>query len=276
VVRQRVLVPSFVGSNPAAPALPDTVPLRCTLESSSYIQTVVVLAAGQGKRMKSDLPKVLHPVCGRAMLLHVLGAAAAVDAARTVVVLGHGHDQVEPRLPAGCEVALQPEQNGTGHAVLCAAEHILPGLFLVLAGDTPLITGELVRGLVDHHRHSGASATVLTMEPRDPAAYGRVVRDAAGDLVRIVEHRDANPEERELREVNSGMYVLPAPLALEILSGVGRDNEQGEIYLTDVIAGLRLRGERVAACLAADADTVMGVNSPDELAEAERLMEQRR
>ena len=198
--------------------------------------------------MKSDLPKVLHLVCGKPMLLHVLGAAADVDAARTVVVLGHGHDQVEPYLPAGCVVALQEQQLGTGHAVLCAAEQILPGLFLVLAGDTPLITGDVLRALVDHHRSSGAAATVLTMDLDDPTGYGRVVRDASGDLVKIVEHRDATDEERQIREVNSGMYVLPAPLALEILGEVGADNDQGEIYLTDVIAGLRAR-ERAGGCL---------------------------
>ena len=234
-----------------------------------------MLAAGQGRRMKSDLPKVLHPVCGRPMLSYVMAAAAAVDAGRTVVVLGHGHEQVEPHLPAGCVVALQEQQLGTGHAVLSAAEQILPGLFLVLAGDTPLITGRIVRALVDSHRDSGAAATVLTMDLPDPTGYGRVVRDESGDLVKIVEHRDATDAERQIREVNSGMYILPAPLALEILAQVGADNDQGEIYLTDVIAGLRARQERVAACKAEDASLVLGVNSREELALAEELMMQR-
>jgi bifunctional UDP-N-acetylglucosamine pyrophosphorylase/glucosamine-1-phosphate N-acetyltransferase len=239
------------------------------------IATVVVLAAGQGKRMKSDLPKVLHAVRGKPMLLHVLRAASALGAQRTVVVLGHGHDQVEPLLPAGHVVALQPEQHGTGHAVLCAAEQILPGPFVVLAGDTPLITGAVLLALVEHHRVSGAAATVLTMDLDDPSGYGRVVRDAGGDVVKIVEHRDATADERRLTEVNSGMYVLPAPLALEILGEVGSDNDQGEIYLTDVIAGLRARGERVAACKVEDASLLLGVNSPEELALAESLMPMR-
>ena len=234
-----------------------------------------MLAAGQGKRMKSDLPKVLHRVCGTPMLLHVLSAAAEIEAGRTVVVLGHGHDQVEPYLPAGCVVALQEQQNGTGHAVLCAADQIPAGLFVVLAGDTPLVTGKLLRGLVEHHRDSGATATVLTMDLEDPTGYGRIIRDESGDLVKIVEHRDATAHERLVCEVNSGMYVLPAPLALEILQGVGSDNDQGEIYLTDVIAGLRARGHRVAACKAADASLVLGVNSREELALAESLMEKR-
>ena len=249
--------------------------MRCALGSSSYIATVVVLAAGQGKRMKSDLPKVLHTVCGEPMLLHVMAAAAEVDAARTVVVLGHGHSQVEPRLPAGCVVALQHQQLGTGHAVLSAASQILPGLFLVLAGDTPLVTGEVLRALVDRHRSSGAAATVLTMDLPDPTGYGRVVRDESGDLTKIVEHRDATDTEKQLHEVNSGMYVLPAPLALEILVEVGADNDQGEIYLTDVIAGLRARHQRVAACKADDASLLLGVNSREELALAEGLMMER-
>jgi bifunctional UDP-N-acetylglucosamine pyrophosphorylase/glucosamine-1-phosphate N-acetyltransferase len=233
---------------------------------------VVVLAAGQGKRMRSDLPKVLHPVCGRPMLLHVLAAAEAVEASRTVVVLGHGHSQVEPYLPPGCLVALQTRQLGTGHAVLAAAGQILGGAFLVLAGDTPLIIGEVLVELVDHHGGSGAAATVLTMDLDDAVGYGRIVRDRTGDVAKIVEHRDATPEEREIHEVNSGMYVLPAPLALEILQEVGTDNDQGEIYLTDVIAGLRTRGERVAACKVADASILLGVNSREELAQAEELM----
>jgi bifunctional UDP-N-acetylglucosamine pyrophosphorylase / glucosamine-1-phosphate N-acetyltransferase len=242
------------------------------LGSSSYIATVVVLAAGQGKRMRSELPKVLHPVCGRPMLLHVLSAADQVAAERVVVVLGHGHTQVEPLLPPECRVALQEQQLGTGHAVLSAAEQILPGPFLVLAGDTPLITGDVLRALVDHHRRSGAGATVLTMDLPDPAGYGRVIRDESGDLIKIVEHRDATPAERQIHEVNSGMYILPAPLTLDILREVGSDNDQGEIYLTDVIAGLRRRGERVAAYRTVDASLVLGVNSREELALAEETM----
>jgi bifunctional UDP-N-acetylglucosamine pyrophosphorylase/glucosamine-1-phosphate N-acetyltransferase len=225
--------------------------------------------------MKSRLPKVLHEVCGRPMLLHVLTAAQGLGAQRTVVVLGHGHAQVERALPPGCVVALQKQQLGTGHAVLAAAGQILPGPFLVLSGDTPLITEQLLRDLVSAHEQSGAAATVLTMDLPDPTGYGRVVRDENGDVARIVEHRDASSEERAITEVNSGMYVLPAPLSLDILAEVGSDNDQGEIYLTDVVAGLRARGERVAACKAEEASLVMGVNSREELALAGRLMAER-
>lgn len=242
---------------------------------TSCIATVVVLAAGQGKRMRSRLPKVLHTVCGRPMLLHVLYATRAVEAERTVVVLGHGHEQVLPHLPPDCLVALQHRQLGTGHAVLAAAGQILPGPLLVLPGDTPLVTGEALRALVRDHAVLGAAATVLTMELDDPSGYGRVIRDSDGSLLRIVEHRDATPEELAVREVNSGMYVLPAPLALEILEQVGDYNDQGEIYLTDVIAGLRARGEKVAASRVADPTVVLGVNSREELAEAEALMMRR-
>jgi bifunctional UDP-N-acetylglucosamine pyrophosphorylase/glucosamine-1-phosphate N-acetyltransferase len=231
-----------------------------------------VLAAGRGKRMKSTLPKVVHPVCGRPMILHVLEAARAVDARRIVVVLGHGHEQVRPLLPPDVVVAIQQQQLGTGHAVLSAAEQILPGPMVVLPGDTPLITGEALRGLVREHFASQVAATVLTMDLDDPTGYGRIVRDADGSLARIVEHRDATPAELALREVNSSMYLLPAPETLEILRGVRSDNDQQEVYLTDVIAGLRARGERVAACKVSDASLVLGVNSQEELAEAERLM----
>jgi bifunctional UDP-N-acetylglucosamine pyrophosphorylase / glucosamine-1-phosphate N-acetyltransferase len=243
---------------------------------TSKIATVVVLAAGQGKRMKSTLPKVLHPVCGRPMLLHVLDAARAVDAERTVVVLGHGHEQVSPHLPDGCLVALQHRQLGTGHAVLAAAEHILTGPLLVLPGDTPLVTGEVLETLVRDHARSGASATVLTMDLDDPTGYGRIVRDDEGSLLCIVEHRDASAEEKQIHEVNSGMYVLTAPLALEILGGLKAENDQDEVYLTDVIAGLRARGEKVAASKVSDPTLVLGVNSQEELAEAEALMVRRK
>lgn len=239
---------------------------------TSKIASVVVLAAGQGKRMKSTLPKVLHSVYGKPMVLHVLDAASAVDAGRTVVILGHGHELVRPHLPAGIDVALQEQQLGTGHAVLAAAEQIPEGAMLVLPGDTPLITGEILSELVRVHTSEEATATVLTMDLKDPTGYGRIVRDTDGSVVRIVEHRDASREELALNEVNSSMYILPMPETLDILKGVTSDNDQQEMYLTDVIAGLRHRGARVAACKVADPTVALGVNSKDELAEAERLM----
>lgn len=209
------------------------------------------------------------------MLLYVLDAARGLQPERIVVVLGHGHEKVRPYLTPECEVALQDRQLGTGHAVLAAAEAILPGPLVVLPGDTPLITAEALSWLAGEHFASGAAATVMTMELDDPSGYGRVIRDADGSLLRIVEHRDATEEERQIREVNSGMYVLPASETMEVLRGVGRDNDQREIYLTDVIAGLRARGKRVAAAKIADPSLVLGVNSPEELALAEALMARR-
>ncbi|MCL5737000.1 MAG: NTP transferase domain-containing protein [Actinobacteria bacterium] len=222
--------------------------------------------------MKSDLPKMLHPVCGRPMLHHVLAAARAVDAERTVVVLGHGADEVMPHLPQGCTVALQERQGGTGHALLSAEKELLPGAALILPGDTPLLTGDVLRHLVDEHMRSGAAATVLTVILEDPTGYGRIVRGPDGAILRVVEHRDATPEEHSICEVNTGMYVLPIPGALDILRVVGADNDQGEIYLTDVVAGLVNQGERVSGIAVSDPSLVLGVNSRVELAEAERLL----
>jgi bifunctional UDP-N-acetylglucosamine pyrophosphorylase/glucosamine-1-phosphate N-acetyltransferase len=209
------------------------------------------------------------------MLLYVLDAARALEADRLVVVLGHEHARVEPHVPEDCIVVLQEQPLGTGHAVLAAAEQILPGSFVVLVGDAPLITGEMLRQLAVYHSRSGAAATVLTVDLPDPNGYGRVVRDATGQVQKIVEHGDATPAELAIHEVNSGMYVLTAPLALDVLRRVGSGNAQGEIYLTDVIAGLRARGEAVAAFKAADASVVLGVNSRVDLALASRLMARR-
>ncbi len=242
---------------------------------TSHIATVVVLAAGQGKRMHSPLPKVLHTVYGRPMLLWVLDAARAVQPERMVVVLGHGSEQVLSHLPTDCVVALQERQLGTGHAVLAAADRLLPGPMLVLPGDTPLVTGDALLALVRDHAESGAVATVLSMDLDDPSGYGRVVRGADGDVLRIVEHRDATAVELAIREVNSGMYVLPVPETLEVLARVGSDNDQQEIYLTDVVAALRARGERVCASKVADPSLVLGVNSGEELAQVEALMARR-
>ncbi len=280
-----------------------TPPLACT----------VVLAAGLGTRMKSRTPKVLHPVCGLSLIEHVLRAAAAVSGAKTVVVLGHGHEQVRPLLPPEARVALQREQKGTGHAVLAAAEQLLGAgekvsgkaevtggprdegtgprnegtgaydrgkcalpaesqVMLVLPGDTPLVTGEVLMSLVEGHFATGVEATVLTMELDDPTGYGRVIRSEDGLVERIVEHRDAAPEERVVREVNSGMYVLPVRRTVEILAGLGTDNAQGELYLTDVLGSLRSEGARVGAVRAPDARRLLGVNTRVELAEASSIM----
>jgi len=242
---------------------------------TSSIPTAVVLAAGLGTRMKSRTPKVLHEVCGVPLLSHILDAVGALQPERLVVVLGPGHELVEPHLPESARVALQIEPRGTGDAVLKASGEILDGSMLVLPGDTPLITREVLSALIAHHRASEASATLLTMILEDPGGYGRIIRDDAGDVTAIVEHRDANEEQRRIKEVNAGMYVLPGRRTLELLHGVGDENDQGEIYLTDVIAALRAEGRRVSALPVADPTVTLGVNSRVELAEAQGLMRAR-
>jgi bifunctional UDP-N-acetylglucosamine pyrophosphorylase/glucosamine-1-phosphate N-acetyltransferase len=206
------------------------------------------------------------------MILHVLDAVKAVAAEKIIAVLGHGHEQVRPQLPGDVEIALQEQQLGTGHAVLAAAYQLLPGPMLVVPGDTPLLTGEVLLALVDEHFRRQAAGTVLTAELEDPTGYGRVVRAADGSLERIVEDRDATAEEAALCEVNSSVYVLPVPQSLDILRSAGDDNAQQETYLTDVVAGLRAAGAPVVASRVRDPALVIGVNSQEELAEAERLM----
>ncbi|NLT34524.1 MAG: NTP transferase domain-containing protein [Gaiellales bacterium] len=239
------------------------------------LSTIVVLAAGLGTRMRSSAPKVLHQVCGLPIISHVLRAAAQVEAQRTVVVLGSGHELVRPVLPPACRTALQEVQKGTGHAVLAAAGEIGGGALMVLAGDTPLLRGDVLRQLAEDHASSGCDATVLTMRLADPSGYGRVIRDDRGEVRRIVEHRDASADELAVDEVNSGIYVLPAVETLEILRSVGHTNAQGEVYLTDVIEGLARRGAVVGAFAAPDPTDVLGVNTRVELAQAEAIMKAR-
>jgi len=241
----------------------------------SSIATIVTLAAGLGTRMKSSLPKVMHPVCGAPLLSHVVAAADGLGVDRRVVVVGHGQDLVQSILPSGWEVATQERQRGTGDALLAAAAHLGDGPVLVLSGDTPLVTTAVLKAFLEAHEQSEAEATVLTMELVHPDGYGRVVRDAAGDVAYIVEHRDATDVERAVAEVNAGMYVLPGREALEILRAAGTDNAQGELYLTDVVAGLRRRGARVSAYRLADPAVALGVNSRVDLAEAQQIMRAR-
>jgi bifunctional UDP-N-acetylglucosamine pyrophosphorylase / glucosamine-1-phosphate N-acetyltransferase len=206
------------------------------------------------------------------LLDHVLRAVRPLAPERLIVVLGQAHELVAARLPGEALVALQREQRGTGHAVLSAAELIPEGPLLVVPGDTPLITAEVLRELARAHAASAADATVLTMRLPDPAGYGRIIRGAEGLVERIVEHRDAGRQELAVDEVNAGMYLLPGRRTLELLEQVGSDNAQGEIYLTDVVSRLRLAGGRVAAHLTDDPLVALGVNTRTELAQAQSLM----
>ena len=230
----------------------------------------VILAAGQGTRMKSQLPKVLHTVAGEPMLAHVITAAAALGAEPIVVVVGHGADRVRVACAApGVSFALQAEQLGTGHALQCAAPALagFAGDLLLLCGDVPLLRAETLQELLDHHRAEQATVTVLTAIVDNPRGYGRIIRGAGG-VEKIVEEKDATPAERAVGEINTGIYLFAAPRVFTLLAGLTTDNAQGEYYLTDVVAAARAAGERVAALAAAEAEECMGINDRVQLAEA--------
>jgi len=232
--------------------------------------TAVVLAAGKGTRMRSALAKVLHPLLGHPLLWYPLEACRAAGVGRTVAVVGHQAEEVRDRLGApDVAFALQAEQKGTGHAVLCAREALgdFRGTVLVLCGDVPLLRPETLGRLSAAHVASEALVTVLSMKPEDPTGYGRLVRDAQGRLLRIVEERDASAAEKGVGEVNTGTYALELPWAWGALNGVGTANTQGEYYLTDVVAAAAREG-RAASLLLEDPDEVMGINSRAHLAEA--------
>src|SRR5918994_1925864 len=240
--------------------------------------TVVVLAAGEGKRFRSALPKPLHPVCGRPLLWHVLAAAAPLKAEGTGGVVGNGPAQV-PAATDGFDLgpvvfATQAAQRGTGDA-LAAALPLLEGDgdVMVLSGDTPLVSTVLLEGLLDAHRSARAAATLLTCTLQDPTGYGRVLRDAGGAVTGIVEERDATPGQRSIREVSAGMYVFRRP-ALDGLAGLRPDNDQGEYYLPDLVPLVLAGGGRVATAEGPE-EEARGVNDRVELAAAEAVLRRR-
>ena len=238
----------------------------------------IILAAGKGTRMKSAHPKVLHRVCGKAMVRHVLDAAEAAGSKRNIVVVGFGADEVRAELGTAAEVVVQAEQLGTGHAVLQAEPllHDACGTVMVLCGDTPLLTGALVKRLYEEHEKAGAKATVLTAVMPDATGYGRVIRTTVGDVKKIVEHKDATEEERAVQEVNSGIYCFEKEALFSALKNVGCDNAQGEYYLPDVLSILRERGEKIWAVAADDYEETLGVNSRLHLAQAEKILRRRK
>jgi bifunctional UDP-N-acetylglucosamine pyrophosphorylase/glucosamine-1-phosphate N-acetyltransferase len=233
---------------------------------------VVVLAAGEGKRMKSALPKVLHPLLGRTLLGHVLAAAEPVGARRTLVVVGHGADEVGVHLseiaPAARAV-LQAQQRGTGHAVRVALEaepDAAAGTVVVLNGDVPLLRPETVAALVAAHEAAGSAATVLSARVPDPTGLGRIIRTPEGELERIVEERDASPEQLPIAEINAGVYAFDGAPLLNALEKLSTDNDQGEEYLTDVLGLLAAAGLPAGVHLAGDPAEALGCNDRAELA----------
>ena len=242
---------------------------------------VVVLAAGEGTRMRSAAtPKVLHPLCGRTMLGHVVAAARAVDPEHLVVVVGHGREQVTAHLaeidPAALAV-VQEQQNGTGHAVRVALDALpeLAGTVMVVPGDAPLLTGEALTALVADHAAAGAATTLLTAHMADPTGYGRVVRDDAGAVTAVVEHKDADEATRRIAEVAVSVYAFDAVHLRDALGRLSTDNAQGEEYLTDVVGLHREAGLGVAGSVAADAAATMGVNDRVQLSQARALLRDR-
>jgi bifunctional UDP-N-acetylglucosamine pyrophosphorylase/glucosamine-1-phosphate N-acetyltransferase len=242
--------------------------------------TVVILAAGEGTRMRSATPKVLHPLCGRPLIAWPVAAAREAGAGR-VVVVDNPKRQLEEHLPDGVEVAIQEEPLGTGDAVAAAAPLIdADATVVVVNGDVPLITAEAIATLVAAHDAAGAKATMATMELDEPGAYGRVIRDGDGSVLKVVEAKgganDATPEELEIREVNTGVFAFDGGALVAALQRLGSDNAQGEVYLPDVLPVLR-DGDptAVAAHLIDDPALTLGVNDRAELAEVRRLAQQR-
>jgi bifunctional UDP-N-acetylglucosamine pyrophosphorylase/glucosamine-1-phosphate N-acetyltransferase len=234
----------------------------------------IVLAAGLGKRMKSKLHKVLHPVCGKPMLEHVIDALAEAGVGRKVVVVGHGAEAVRDSLGNRAVYALQEQQLGTGHAVR-AADSLLgaeDGITVVVYGDTPLLTSKSIENMLRLHQESGAAGTMLTALFDDPTGLGRIIRGEDGTIERIVEEKDCSDEERAVKEINAGAYCFDNRKLFEALSKVTNGNAQGEYYLTDVIGILRAAGDTLQGYCTQDTAEAFGVNDRVALAEAERLM----
>lgn len=236
----------------------------------------IILAAGKSKRMKSELPKVLHPVCGRAMVEHVLDAARQAGATKTVVVVGHKAEEVKQALSHHSDVsfALQAEQKGTGHAVMCCESDLAShtGAVLVLTGDTPLLKGESLQGLLDELSANDAACVVGTAETENNHGLGRIVRNADGDFLKIVEEKDADEAQKKITEINTGCFAFSGPQLLSALKSVQPNNAQGEYYLTDCAEILRGAGHKVLAVCNLDITEAMGVNTQEQLAEVQEVM----
>lgn len=237
----------------------------------------IILAAGQGTRMKSKLYKVLHPICGKSMVEHVVDNVTQLKMDQIVTVVGHGAEQVKSTLGTKSDFVIQEEQLGTAHAVAQTKELLgdKEGTSLVICGDTPLISTQTMEALLQHHQSKNAKATVLTAYTENPDGYGRVIRNADGTVEKNVEHKDANEEERQVKEINTGTYCFDNQALFEALEEVSNENAQGEYYLPDVIEILRSKGEIVSAYLTPNFDETMGVNDRVALSEAERLMRRR-
>ena len=256
------------------------------MTDSTAVRAVIVLAAGEGKRMHSATPKVLHEIGGRSLMGHAVAtaqglAAHGLAAERLVVVIGHGRDAVAEhlaRIAPDARVVVQEQQLGTGHAVQCAlpeAGELSGGTVVVTYGDVPLLAPDTLAGLVATHRDSGDAVTVLTARVADPTGYGRIVRDADGSVSAIIEHRDATDAQRTIEEINSGIYAFDGDVLVDALARLRPDNDQGELYLTDVLGLARAAGGRIGALVVDDVWQVEGVNDRVQLAALRRELNRR-
>jgi len=243
------------------------------------VQTVIVLAAGEGKRMKSVTPKVLHSVAGRSLLGHVLHAVKQLQSAEVRIVVGSGRALVEAHIAEiapNATVVFQEHRGGTGHAAqLALAGNSPKGTVLILAGDTPMLTGDSLAQFVTSHEAGEFAASVLTAEHPDPTGYGRIIRDENGELLRIVEEKDANEDEKFIFEINSGVYAFEGEKLVAAIAKLTNANAQGELYLTDVIGILKNTGESIAAIMIDDFTETLGVNDRVQLAESAALLRDR-
>ena len=243
------------------------------------LETVVILAAGEGTRMKSQRPKVLHEIAGRSLLGHVLAAVETLTPKHVRVVVGSGREKVEEHIAAiapKVTTVFQEHRGGTGHAAQLALADLKPsGTILILAGDTPMLTGESLAQLLEGHHAGGFTASVLTAEHPDPTGYGRIIRGDDDSLVRIVEEKDADEFEKAIEEINSGVYAFDAVKLAGAIGKLRNDNAQGELYLTDVIEFLRNEGGKIAAVCIEDFTETLGVNDRVQLAEAAALLRDR-
>lgn len=239
----------------------------------------IILAAGKGTRMKSDLPKVLHKINNRPMVHYVIDLARELNSEKTILIIGHEREMVK-KACAGLPVdfAVQEPQLGTGHAVQMTEEMLsdFKGDILVLSGDVPLLTARTMQTLIEVHNKSNASATLLTSELDDPSGYGRVLRDADGSVYKIVEHKDANERERAVAEINAGIYIFKTSDLFRALKMVDNNNVQGEYYLPDVISIFISENKKVFAVKTDSFDETRGINTVEQLKEAETILKQRR
>lgn len=237
----------------------------------------VILAAGKGTRMKSKLYKVLHPVAGEAMVQHVIDSVKNAGVETVVTVVGHGAEVVKETLGDSSQFVHQEEQLGTAHAVNTAKELLndKKGTTIVICGDTPLITEDTISSLIAFHESENAKATVLSAKVNNPFGYGRIVRNEQGDVLEIVEQKDASEEQNAINEISSGIFAFDNEKLFQTLEEVKNDNAQGEYYLPDVISILKAQNEKISAYVTEDVDEIMGVNDRVQLSQAEQKMKER-